>query len=118
MEISFISKKLEKEFNEGARLVKAHGPERAEKIRRRMAELRAAVTLCDFWPPKKKPSRCHELAEGDRKGKFHLSVDLDYPYRLIFTPAHDPIPTHADGGGLDWSKVTAVTILGVENTHE
>ena len=118
MEISFISKKLEKEFNEGARLVKAHGPKRAEKIRRRMAVLRAAVTLCDFWPPKSGPSRCHELAEGDRKGKFHLSVDLDYPYRLIFTPAHDPIPTHADGGGLDWSKVTAVTILGVENTHE
>ena len=117
MEISFISKKLEKEFNEGARLVKVHGPERAKKIRIRLAELRAAVTLYDFWPPKKKPSRCHELAEGDRKGKFHLSVDLDYPYRLIFTPAHDPIPTHADGG-LDWSKVTAVTILGVENTHE
>ncbi len=117
MEISFISKKLEKEFNEGARLVKAHGPKRAEKIRRRMAALRAAVTLCDFWPPKSGPSRCHELAEGDRKGKFHLTVDLDHPYRLLFIPANDPIPTHADGG-LDWSKVTAITILGVENTHE
>lgn len=117
MEISFISRKLEKEFNEGARLVKTHGPERAKKIGTRMAAIRAAVTLLDFWPPKTGPSRCHELTEGKRKGKFHLSVDLDHPYRLIFTPAHDPIPTH-DDGGLDWSKVTAVTILGVENTHE
>jgi proteic killer suppression protein len=117
LEISFISRKLEKEFNEGARLVKTHGPKRAEKIGRRVAELRAAITLHDLWPPKSGPSRCHELAEGNRKGKFHLSVDLDHPYRLIFTPAHDPIPTH-DDGGLDWSKVTAITILGVENTHE
>lgn len=117
MEISFISKKLEKEFNEGTRLVKVHGPRRAKKIRIRLAELQAAITLYDFWPPKRGLSRCHELAVGDRKGKFHLTVDLDHPYRLLFIPANDPIPTHADGG-LDWSKVTAVTILGVEDTHE
>ena len=117
MEVSFNNKRLEKEFNEGARLDKVHGTKRAGKIRKRMAALRAAVSLKDFLPPKSGPSRCHELAEGDRKGKFHLSVDLDHPYRLIFTPAHDPIPTHEDGG-LDWSKVTAITILRVENTHE
>lgn len=117
MEISFISRKLEKDFNEEIRLVRVHGTKRAEKIRRRMAELRAAITLYDLWPPKSGPSRCHELTMGNRTGKFHLTVDLDHPYRLLFIPANNPIPTYADGG-LDWSKVTAITILGVENTHE
>ena len=79
-----------------------------------MAELRAAVSLMDFWPPKSGPSRCHELTQGQRKGQ--LSVDLDHPYRLIFVPDHNPVPKREDGG-LDWSQVTAVKILGVEDTH-
>ncbi len=115
MDVSFKSRKLEKEFNEGARLVKAHGPRRATKIRLRMANFRAAESLADFWPPKSGPERCHELTQGKRKGQ--LSVDLDHPYRLIFTPARNPVPAHTDGG-LDWSRVTAIEILGVEDTHE
>jgi len=43
-------------------------------------------------------------------------VDLDHPYRLIFVPDHNPVPKREDGG-LDWSRVTAVIILGVEDTH-
>ena len=115
MDISFKNKKLEKEFNEGAQLNKVHGNKRAQKIRMRMAALRAAESLMDFWPPKSGPSRCHELTQGKRKGQ--LSVDLDHPYRLIFTPAHDPVPVREDGG-LDWSCVTAIKIQGVEGTHD
>jgi len=113
--ISFKNKKLEKTFNEGAQLEKLHGNKRAKKIRLRLTEFRAAVSLMDFWPPKSGPSRCHELTGGKRK--MHLSVDLDHPYRLIFTPDHDPIPIKEDGG-LDWSQTTAIRILGVEDTHE
>lgn len=115
MDISFKNKKLEKTFNEGAQLEKIHGSKRAKKIHLRMSELRAAASLMDFWPPKSGPSRCHELTQGKRKGQ--LSLDLDHPYRLIFTSDHNPVPTHKDGG-LDWSQVTAITILGVEDTHE
>lgn len=114
MDIYFKNKKLEKEFNTGAQLDKVHGALRAKKIRLRMAALRAAKNLMDFWPPKSGPSRCHEL-KGTRKGQ--ISVDLDHPYRLIFAPAHDPVPKKNDGG-LDWSQVTAIIILGVEDTHE
>ncbi len=60
------------------------------------------------------PGRCHELLY-DRAGQ--LSLDLDRPYRLIFAPAHEPIPVKSDGG-LDWKEVTAIKILGVEDTHE
>lgn len=115
MDISFKNGKLEKEFIEGARLDRIHGTLRAQKIRLRMAALRAAANLMVFWPPKSGPDRCHELTGGTRKGQF--SVDLDHPYRLIFIPDHDPIPVHEDGG-LDWSQVTAIKILGIENTHE
>ena len=64
MDISFKNKRLEKSFNEGARLDKIHGKIRAKKIRIRMQELRAAKSLMDFWPPKSPPGRCHELTEG------------------------------------------------------
>jgi proteic killer suppression protein len=44
-------------------------------------------------------------------------MDLDHPYRLIFISDNDPVPLKKDGG-LDWSRITAIKILGVENTHE
>jgi len=114
MKINFKTKKLEKSFNETAQLEATHGKVRAKKIRVRMQEFRAAETLMDFWPPKSPPGRCHELTEGKRHGQ--LSVDLDHPYRLIFLPDHDPEPTKPDGG-LDWSQVTGIKIVGVEDTH-
>jgi proteic killer suppression protein len=103
-----------KEFNEEKRLKKARGDQQATKIKIRMNALRAASTLYDFWPPYKRPERCHELTE-DRKGQ--LSVDLDQPYRLIFEPSNDPIPLKPDGG-LDWKQVTEIIIIGIEDTHE
>lgn len=114
MDITFLNKKTAKLFNEGAQLERFHGPLRAKKIRIRLKELRAASTLMDLWPPKSGPARCHELGEGRRSGQ--LSVDLDHPYRLVFVPDHEPVPT-LDDGGLDWSRVTAIKILGVEDTH-
>jgi proteic killer suppression protein len=43
-------------------------------------------------------------------------VDLDHPYRLLFIPANDPLPEREDGG-LDWSQVAEVEIIGVVDTH-
>ena len=114
MDILFKSTKLEKEFNEGKQLLKIHGSRRAKVIKIRLAELRAAVSLNDLGPPYDGPGRCHELI-GNRKGQ--LSVDLDHPYRLIFVPNHEPIPRKSDGG-LNWKQVTAVMIIGIEDTHE
>jgi len=111
LDISFKNTKLEKEFNEGKQLKKIHGDLRAKKIGLRLAEFRAAITLNDL---KTGPGRCHELT-GDRKGQ--LSVDLDHPYRLIFVPNCISSPLKS-GDGLDWKQVTAITITGIEDTHE
>lgn len=111
MDIVFKNNKFEKECNNQRLLEKQHGKERAKRIRRRLDDLRAANVLEDM---RNLPGRCHELLH-DRSGQ--LSVDLDHPYRLIFESTNEPIPTKPDGG-IDWTKVTAVMILGVENTHE
>jgi plasmid maintenance system killer protein len=113
MEISFSTKKLKKQMELTKEMVKVHGPLRAKKLRLILTALRAAPSLAAFAPPYSPPHRCHELT-GNLKGK--LSLDLDHPYRLLFVPDHEPLPRREEGG-LDWSKVTAVTITGVENTH-
>jgi toxin HigB-1 len=109
LNISFTDKKFEQQCNEQRQLVKKQGALRAKKITQRLGLLRAAHNLADLGPF----GRCHEL-KGDRSGQ--LALDLDHPYRLIFIPDHDPMPCKADGG-LDWQRVTAITILGVEDYH-
>ena len=113
MQITFKTTKLRKSFDDDRKMDATYGTLQAKRIRLRMAELAAAVTLGDFWPPYETPGRYHELT-GNRKGQ--LSADLDHPYRLIFEPDHDPIPKRP-GGGLDWFQVNSVKIIEVEDTH-
>lgn len=111
MEIFFADAKEAADWNDSKRLVRLHGAQRARLIRRRLDDLRAAANLQVM---RALPGRCHEL-KGDRAKT--LSVDLDGPYRLLFKPAHNPLPEKADGG-LDWDQVTAIAIDGVVDTHE
>lgn len=113
MKITFSTTKLEKQLNEGKTMIRTHGPQRAAKLRILLTTLRAAPTLAILAPPMRRPHRCHELT-GNRQGQ--LSVDLDHPYRLVFRPNHDPRPL-LPTGGLDWSQVTAIEIIEIEDTH-
>lgn len=111
MDILFATKRLRVQCTGERELTRTWGPERARRLRRRLDDLRAAGNLEVM---RTLPGRCHELT-GNRKGQ--LSIDLDGPYRLIFEPADDPPPT-MKSGGLDWQRVTASSILAVEDTHE
>ncbi|MDJ0597443.1 MAG: killer suppression protein [Crocosphaera sp.] len=111
MNIVFENAKLEKQCNNQQLLIKKQGKDRAKRIRRRLDDLHAASTLEDM---RNLPGRCHELTHNR---SCQLSLDLDHPYRLIFEPANNPVPKKPDGG-LDWTQVTAIKIIGVENTHE
>ena len=111
VEIDFDNDSLEKDCNDLSRLVKRHNVKRAKLIRRRLDDLRAARSL-DVM--RALPGRCHELL-GDRA--LQLSLDLDGPYRLILRPRHNPVPVKADGG-LDWTKVTELTVVEVVDTHD
>ena len=111
MDIIFKTKKLDKQCNSQALLVRTYGSQCANLIRRRLDELGAANSLAEIrYLPQ---ARCHEL-KGNHAGK--LSVDLAHPYRLLFRPSNEPTPQKADGG-IDWAGVSAVEIIGVEDTH-
>ena len=111
MDILFQDQKLARVFNDESLLIRKHGPRRAKLLRRRIYECKAAENLEVL---RSLPQvRCHEL-KGNREGT--LAVDLDHPYRLIFEPANNPIPRKPDGG-LDWTGVTAIRVLTVEDYH-
>jgi proteic killer suppression protein len=110
VDVDFKTEKLRKQCNEDKEMVKVHGPCRAQKLRQRLDDLRAAPNL---YIMRSLPGRCHEL-KGDKKGE--LAVDLDHPYRLIFEPVGENI--HKVDGGLDWNAVTSIRILSIEDYHE
>lgn len=111
MDITFRNEKLAKIFNSEKNLVREYGPENAGKIKRRMVVLKAAMCLEEIssYPPERR----HELS-GDRKGQF--AVDLKHPQRLVLEPNHNPLPYRRDSG-LDLKKITAITIIEVEDYH-
>ena len=92
-----------------------YGADTAKKVALRVAALRAADSLGDFWPPKSGPERCHEL-KGDRAGTF--SVDLKQPYRLLFELSEATPPPDRSDEQQRWKSITAIDILGIEDTHE
>jgi len=111
VEIFFKSTKLAKIMNEEAKLKKEFGAKNAKEIRLRLAVLAAASTLADV--PRVPPDRCHQLT-GKYKDCF--AVDGEHPHRVVFEPAHDPLPRKPDAG-LDLRRITAITILDVVDYH-
>lgn len=59
------------------------------------------------------PGRFHEL-KGDKKGLW--ACDLEHPYRLIFTPHENPIPTNENGQYI-WIEVKGVEIMEIVDYH-
>jgi proteic killer suppression protein len=110
LDIRFGSAREHAFFCDDRALKKKYGPQMARKIRQRLDDLSAADTLSVM---RSLPGRCHELT-ADLAGT--LSVDLVQPQRLLFRPT-EPVPRLPDGG-LDWTKVTSIEIVGIEDTHE
>ena len=88
-----------------------YGRRMSNALASRLAVLRNAPNLAAV--PTSKPERRHAL-KGQRASQ--QAVDLVHGYRLVFTPAQDPLPKRPDGG-LDEEQVTAITILDVVDYH-
>jgi plasmid maintenance system killer protein len=93
---------------------KQYGRDMTKKIMMRLNELRAAVSLADFWPPMSGPERCHEL-KADLAGKF--SIDLKQPYRLLFVPIEENAPKDRSDEKTRWASITKIEIVEIEDTH-
>jgi proteic killer suppression protein len=112
VDIFFKSSELAKTMNEGAKLAKEYGAKNGKELRLRLEVLAAAVSLADV--PRVPPERCHRLVSPKYRDCF--AVDGQHPFRMIFEPAHEPLPRKRDGG-LDLAKITAITILEVVDYH-
>lgn len=113
MEIVIRDRRLKRSLEDDRLCVRKFGMPMAKCLRRRLDALAAANCLHDFWPPKSKPERVHRLA--GRKGNVY-SVDLNQPYRLIFSPVLN------NANGFDdteecWKLVDSIEIIEVEDTH-
>jgi len=113
MDIFISDKRLRKVAHDDAACRRRYGVDMAKKLSLRLASLKAAESLADFWPPKSGPERCHEL-KGELKGTF--SVDLNQPYRLLFKPTSKPGGDEAEEQQR-WKSITSIDILAIEDTH-
>lgn len=110
VDVRFATEKLKRQLSSHPTLQREWGADGGRRIAARLQQLAAAVTLEDM---RNLPGRCHELT-GDRAGQ--LAVDLRQPYRLILEPTENPPPQKADGG-LDWTRVDAVTVIEIVDYH-
>jgi len=111
MDLTFADRKLLKLANDDRKLDREFGRVRADKIRLRLAQLKAATTLEDL---RHAPGNYHELI-NDRKGQW--ACDLDQPYRLVFTCQERPIPMN-EHGQYTWIEITAIEVIEVTNYHK
>lgn len=111
MEITFRTKKLREFANNDKKCVKALGAIRAAKFKDRLAQLYYAQTLEDV---RHLPGKFHELVEN-RKGQW--ACDLDQPYRLIFEPHEQPIPTDEHGRYI-WVEIKGIELIEIKDYHK
>lgn len=110
MDITFDDSKLERFANNDKVGQKKLGTIRFKKYKQRLDQLKASKTLEDV---RHQPGRFHELT-GDRKSQW--ACDLDHPYRLIFRPQENPIPTDNDGKYI-WIEILGVEVIEIEDYH-
>ena len=110
MDITFSRKELLKMANDKSYAIRKLGSIRAKLFSVRLDDLDAATTLEDV---RYLPGNYHELT-SDRKGQW--ACDLGQPYRLIFRPCEEPIPTD-ENGKYKWIEITGIEILEITNYH-
>jgi len=96
--------------NDDRAAVRELGKVRANKLKTRLNDLLDAATLENV---RYVAGNFREL-KADRKGTW--ACDLDQPYRLIFRPHEDPIPTDGSGRFI-WSQIRGVEIIEIVNYH-
>ena len=87
---------------------KEYGCAVAKQLRARLADLREADTVLELPLGRRReiPSEPHNL----------YAVDLAKGYRLVMQANHNRIPVR-ETGNVDWSEVTRVMIMRIEDSH-
>lgn len=109
LEIVFADKDLQALCTSERQQKKALGHAGMCKLRARLSDLMAVARVTELVA-----GHPHPLT-GNRDGQFALR--LDGACRLVFEPAHQPIPQRNDGAVL-WVEVTAVRIVFIGDYHD
>lgn len=110
MDISFAYNHLKKCAHDEIYAVKKLGPDRARLYKQRLDDMTSSESMEGL---RNMPGKYHELT-GNYKGIWACS--LDGPYRLLFTPHENPIPTDARGCYI-WAEIFGVEILEIKDYH-
>lgn len=105
LEISFADKSLRQLCENGAIAKRKLGIKVAEKLKHRLADLRAASCVKDL------------MVGRPREVEGIMIVDLCDDYRIILCANHNLIPL-LDSGAIDWTMVNRVKILRIEGNHD
>jgi plasmid maintenance system killer protein len=108
VEIAFAKKSLRQLCESERTARRSLGARVAERLKRRLADLRAANCVADLVA-----GRPRELQSAE---PGQMSVDLGDGFKLVFSANHSPAPL-VGGGSVNWSKVNRVKILSIESDH-
>lgn len=107
VEIAFAKKSLRQVCESERTARHSLGAAVAEKLKRRLADLRAANSVKDLVAGRPK-----ELTNA-RAGQ--ISLELAEGFRLILSANHN-VPPLLEGTRVDWSKVSRIKIISIEDT--
>lgn len=105
LEISFADKSLRQLCENGAIARRKLGSKVAEKLKRRLADLRAVSCVKEL------------VAGRPREVEGIVIVELCGDYRIILCANHNSNPL-LKTGAIDWSMVNHVKILKIEGNHD
>jgi len=109
LEIAFAEKSLRLICENMAIAERKLGEKVAEKLKRRLADLRAASYVKEIVAGKPRVL--------DGKHPEQIAVELCDEYLLIFCANHNTNPK-LDSGEIDWSQVNRIKILLIESHYE
>lgn len=109
MKLTFKSVPLQRLLESQKMIQKTYGRDSERKIQQQMALLGSAESMQDVFSG---PGKWHELT-GNRKRQ--CSGNAGGGLRILIEPV-PPVPLREDGG-VEWTKIDAVRIVGVEDYH-
>lgn len=107
MELAFVDKALRDLCASRGALDRRLGSVRAETLRHRLADLRAASCIHELLTQQPYPI--------DDSGR--MALDVIEGIRILFCPNHRNVPRSRDGK-IDWSRTSRLKIIEIEGTND
>jgi hypothetical protein len=108
LELAFANKSLRRLCESEANAKRDLGIRIALKLKRRLADLRAATCVKDLIV-----GLPQELQSAHRR---HIAVALGDGVQVVLCANHNTLPV-LESGGVDWGRVSRIKILRIETEH-